>query len=131
MADPTGAPPYGPNCSQFHFSENLAKSYWHPRGVGAPPTGNPGSASGSVKLATSFNKLISLHQDEVADTGFPSGGGGQPIIQPKFPEELHENEENWSYRGAHPKFYSVNQPLDSNVMKFGDNELQRAYLYSL
>ena len=67
---------------------------------------------------------------EGADPGFPRGRR-QPIIQRKFSEELHENEKNWSWRGARPKFYYVNQPLDSNVMKFGDNELQRAYFYSL
>ena len=63
LADLGGSPPHGQNIFNFmqgFFFENLAKSY-----VGAPPTGNPGSAA----------------------ENFPRGGGQvNPFASSIFPE---------------------------------------------
>ena len=61
----------------------------------------------------------------VADPGFPQGGGtnsaGGGLLAPtydfaKFSQKLHEIERIWTpgRRGARPKFYYVDPPLQTN-----------------
>ena len=60
MADLGGAPPYGPNFSQFYA---VFRKMWQnhmlapPGGLAPPPTGNPGSAPGMDQRSRLHRKL--------------------------------------------------------------------------